>query len=59
MPSLKPLKTRIASVKSTRKTTKNMQLISASKLYKAREGLNESIPYQEQMWRTGISITTQ
>ena len=32
MPSLKDLKNRIASVKSTRKITKAMQMVSAAKL---------------------------
>lgn len=49
MPSLKSLKIRIASVKSTQKITKAMQLISASRLYRAREALFASIPYYNGM----------
>lgn len=36
MPSLKDLKNRIASVKSTRKITKAMQMVAAAKLRRAR-----------------------
>ena len=35
MPSLKDLKNRIASVKSTRKITKAMQMVAAAKLRRA------------------------
>jgi F-type H+-transporting ATPase subunit gamma len=37
MPNLKDLKTRIASVKSTRKITSAMKLVDASKLRRAKE----------------------
>ena len=37
MPSLKDLKTRIESVKSTRKITKAMQMVAAAKLRRAQE----------------------
>ena len=37
MPSLKDLKIRIASVKSTRKITKAMQMVAAAKLRRAQE----------------------
>ncbi|WP_458791138.1 F0F1 ATP synthase subunit gamma [Yoonia sp. MH D7] len=47
MPSLKDLKTRIASVKSTRKITKAMQMVAAAKLRRAQEAAEASRPYTE------------
>ncbi len=49
MPNLKDLKTRIASVKSTRKITKAMQLVAAAKLKRAQEAAEASRPYAERM----------
>jgi len=45
MPSLKDLKNRIASVKSTRKITKAMQMVAAAKLRRAQEAAEASRPY--------------
>ncbi|MBC6408452.1 MAG: F0F1 ATP synthase subunit gamma [Rhodobacteraceae bacterium] len=47
MPSLKDLKIRIDSVKSTRKITKAMQMVAAAKLRRAQEAAEESRPYAE------------
>jgi len=47
MPSLKDLKTRISSVKSTRKITKAMQMVAAAKLRRAQEAAEASRPYVE------------
>ncbi|MBP07519.1 MAG: F0F1 ATP synthase subunit gamma [Paracoccaceae bacterium] len=47
MPSLKDLKNRIASVKSTRKITKAMQMVAAAKLRRAQEAAEASRPYTE------------
>ncbi len=47
MPSLKDLKNRIASVKSTRKITKAMQMVAAAKLRRAQECAEASRPYTE------------
>ncbi|MEO1346660.1 MAG: F0F1 ATP synthase subunit gamma [Pseudomonadota bacterium] len=47
MPSLKDLKTRIESVKSTRKITKAMQMVAAAKLRRAQESAEMSRPYAE------------
>jgi F-type H+-transporting ATPase subunit gamma len=47
MPSLKDLKNRIASVKSTRKITKAMQMVAAAKLRRAQEAAEQSRPYTE------------
>ena len=47
MPNLKDLKNRIASVKSTRKITKAMQMVAAAKLRRAQESAEEARPYAE------------
>lgn len=51
MPSLKELKLRIASVKSTRKITKAMQLVAAAKFRRAAEAAQSARPYAERMER--------
>ncbi|MCQ0093934.1 F0F1 ATP synthase subunit gamma [Roseovarius sp. M141] len=47
MPNLKDLKNRIASVKSTRKITKAMQMVAAAKLRRAQEAAEAARPYTE------------
>jgi len=47
MANLKVLKNRIASVKSTRKITKAMQMVAAAKLRRAQEAAEASRPYAE------------
>ncbi|MFT6933419.1 MAG: F-type H+-transporting ATPase subunit gamma [Paracoccaceae bacterium] len=49
MPSLKDLKTRIESVKSTRKITKAMQMVAAAKLRRAQDAAVAGRPYAERM----------
>lgn len=49
MPSLKDLKTRIGSVKSTQKITKAKQMVAAAKLRRAEERATEARPYTERM----------
>ncbi|MGY6635380.1 MAG: F0F1 ATP synthase subunit gamma [Alkalilacustris sp.] len=49
MPSLKDLKVRIGSVKSTRKITKAMQMVAAAKLRRAQEAAEDARPYAERM----------
>jgi F-type H+-transporting ATPase subunit gamma len=51
MPSLKDLRTRIASVKATRKITKAMQRVAAAKLRRAQEAATAARPYAERMDR--------
>ena len=51
MPSLKDLRNRIASVKSTQKITQAMKMVAASKLRRAREQAEASRPYAERMER--------
>lgn len=45
MPSLKSFRNRIASVKSTQKITKAMQLVAATKARRARENAQAAAPY--------------
>ncbi|MDJ1009027.1 MAG: F0F1 ATP synthase subunit gamma [Paracoccaceae bacterium] len=47
MPSLKDLKNRINSVKSTRKITQAMQMVAAAKLRRAEEAAEAARPYAE------------
>jgi F-type H+-transporting ATPase subunit gamma len=47
MPSLKDLKNRINSVKSTRKITQAMQMVAAAKLRRAEESAAAARPYAE------------
>ena len=47
MANLKVLKNRIASVKSTRKITKAMQMVAAAKLRRAQDAAEMSRPYTE------------
>jgi F-type H+-transporting ATPase subunit gamma len=49
MPSLKDLKNRIASVKSTRKITSAMKMVAASKLRRAQEQAIAARPYAQRM----------
>ncbi len=49
MPSLKDLKNRISSVKSTQKITKAMQMVASAKLRKAEEAAKAARPYTERM----------
>ena len=49
MPNLKDLKTRIESVKNTRKITKAMQMVSAAKLRRAQEAAEAGRPYADRM----------
>ena len=49
MASLKDLKNRIASVKSTQKITKAMQMVAAAKLRRAQEAAVAARPYAERM----------
>jgi F-type H+-transporting ATPase subunit gamma len=51
MASLKDLRVRISSVKSTQKITKAMQMVSAAKLRRAQEAAESARPYSERMAR--------
>lgn len=45
MPSIKDIRKRIASVKNTQKITRAMKLVSAAKLRRAQDAMNELRPY--------------
>jgi F-type H+-transporting ATPase subunit gamma len=49
MASLKEIKNRIGSVKSTRKITSAMKMIASSKLHKAQNAINSFLPYQQKL----------
>ena len=49
MASLKDMRTRIASVKATRKITKAMQMVAAAKLRRAQEAAHAARPYAQRM----------
>jgi F-type H+-transporting ATPase subunit gamma len=49
MPSLKALKIRIGSVKSTQKITKAMKMVAAAKLRRAQEAAEAGRPYAEEI----------
>ena len=49
MPSLKALKVRIASVKSTQKITKAMKMVAAAKLRRAQTAAEAGRPYAERL----------
>lgn len=56
MASLKDLRSRISSVRSTQKITKAMQMVAAAKLRRAQESAEQSRPYAERMERMIISV---
>jgi len=56
MPSLKDLKVRIKSVKSTQKITKAMKMVAAAKLRRAKEAAENARPYSEAMERLLASL---
>src|SRR5215813_12913804 len=58
MPSLKDLRNRIATVKSTRKITRAMQLVAASKLKRAQEAAEAARPYAEKMQGVLANLAT-
>lgn len=58
MPNLKDLKNRIASVKSTQKITKAMQMVAASKLRRAQESAEAARPYSERIERVLASLAS-
>lgn len=49
MPSLKEVKTRIASVNSTRKITSAMKMVASSKLRRAQQAIEQMRPYEERL----------
>ena len=58
MASLKAIRRRVASVKSTQQITRAMKLISAARLRRAQEALLDSLPYSEALARVADSLLT-
>jgi F-type H+-transporting ATPase subunit gamma len=56
MPTLKALRTRINSVKSTQKITSAMKMVAASKLRRAQSHAEAARPYAERMERMMVSL---
>jgi F-type H+-transporting ATPase subunit gamma len=56
MASLKDLRNRIASVQSTQKITRAMQMVAASKLRRAQEAAEAARPYAERMEQVLVSL---
>jgi F-type H+-transporting ATPase subunit gamma len=56
MPTLKALRTRINSVKSTQKITSAMKMVAASKLRRAQSHAEAARPYAERMERMLVSL---
>jgi F-type H+-transporting ATPase subunit gamma len=51
MSSLKEIKTRINSVKSTLKITSAMKMVAAAKLHKAQNAIGNKLPYEQKLHR--------
>lgn len=49
MASLKEIKNRLGSVKSTKKITSAMKMIASSKLHRAQNAINNFLPYEEKL----------
>jgi F-type H+-transporting ATPase subunit gamma len=56
MPTLKAVRRRIASVKSTQQITRAMKMVAASRLRRAQEALQNSLPYSEALTRVADSV---
>ena len=59
MASLKSLKVRIASVKSTQKITKAMKMVAAAKLRRAQQAAEAARPYAERMENVVSSVVSR
>lgn len=59
MATLKSLRVRIASVKSTQKITKAMKMVAASKLRRAQEAVEAGRPYAERMGRLVAALAAR
>ena len=59
MPSLKDLKTRINSVKSTQKITSTMKMVAAAKLRRAQDSAEKGRPYADRMQQIVNSLASK
>jgi len=57
MPSLRDIRRRINSIKSTQKITRAMKMVAASKLRRAQERIFEARPYANKMWSVISSLS--
>ena len=58
MPSLKDLRNRIGSVKSTKKITSAMKMVAAAKLKRAQDNAEKTRPYASKMHEIVESLTS-
>jgi F-type H+-transporting ATPase subunit gamma len=58
MPSLKSLRVRIATVRSTQKITSAMKMVAAAKLRRAQEQAEAARPYADRMERMLVSLAS-
>jgi len=57
MPSGKEIRTKIKSVENTRKITKAMEMVAASKMRKAQERMRQARPYGEKIRRVAAHLS--
>ena len=57
MPSSKEIRTKIKSVENTRKITKAMEMVAASKMRKAQERMRAARPYGEKIRRVAANMS--
>ena len=59
MSSLKEVKNRISSVKSTRQITSAMKMVASAKLHKAQGRIENMLPYQRKLSEILVKIRKQ
>ena len=57
MPGSKEIRTKIKSVQNTRKITKAMEMVAASKMRKAQERMRAARPYSEKIRRLAVNLS--
>src|SRR5260370_11902395 len=57
MPGTKEIRMKIRSVQNTRKITKAMEMVAASKMRKAQEGMRRARPYGEKIRNVAAHIS--
>src|ERR1700675_456782 len=58
MASLKAIRRRITTAKSTQQITRALKLVSAARLRRAQEALNNALPYSQALARVADSLLT-
>src|SRR6266436_7525731 len=58
MASLKAIRRRIATARSTQQITRALKLVSAARLRRAQEALTNALPYSEALARVADSLLT-